>query len=104
MYVLLHAGPDANIRGGTPLTSSLNICQKPAVEKGVGLGESRLSHSPPPFSQRIHGYFIKRRRNRCSPPRCFLNDFWQRDCNEITKIAEKSQDVVVSSMLTRASE
>jgi hypothetical protein len=62
---------------GNPFTSSLNSCpekEKPAVERGGG---GRSNASPPlfhlPISQLIRGYLIQRRRNRYSPPRCFLH-------------------------------
>ncbi len=49
-------------------TSSLNIC---SVKRGRG----RRSKTPPlpAISQLIRGCFIERRRNRYSPPRCFLH-------------------------------
>jgi hypothetical protein len=52
-----------------PFTSSLTICPEAFCRNGWG---GRSNTSPLAPSQRIRGYFIKRRRNRYSPPRCWI--------------------------------
>ncbi len=61
------------------LINYLSRNQKPAVEKEGGGGRSYASHPHHhPFLQLIRGYFISRRRNCYSPPRCFIHDQWPR--------------------------
>ncbi len=51
-----------------PFTSSLNVYTEACCGKRVGAGPSNASNTL------FHGYFIERRRNRCSPHRCFLHN------------------------------
>jgi hypothetical protein len=58
-----------------PFTSSLNIWLEACCRKRWGRAEELLPPHHHPISQLIRGHFIKkRRRNRYSPPRCFLHD------------------------------
>ncbi len=55
-----------------PFTSSSNIYPGAWFRKELGWVERRLPPSPPPHFPVDRGYLIYRRRNRYSPPLCFL--------------------------------
>jgi hypothetical protein len=73
-FVSMGHSLEANIRGGEETSRRLwKSLRKPAVERGGDGRNNAFSPPPTPIFQLIHGYFILKRRNRYSPPRCFLH-------------------------------
>ncbi len=63
---------------GEPFTSSLNLCPEACCRKWWAMGAEygitpRPPPSPPLFFLNDPLIFLSRRRNRYSPPRCFLH-------------------------------